>query len=138
MVEELGEAAVDEVDADLLTASQQAFDEERDCQVWGMLPSEALAVLAAAVASGVTHFFESGISHGQSTEFFARFFESAAASPIDGRLPHPVVPLVGVDFGCAAVCAAGAPAVSAGVAGGPLFFFFCEPFFFQPPHHHSH
>ena len=50
------------------------FDARRDCIQFGMLPSEAVAVLAAATAARATHFLESGISQGQSTEFFLRYF----------------------------------------------------------------
>jgi hypothetical protein len=77
--------------ANFARLSESAFTSDRqlDCMRWGMLPSEATAVLAAARAVSITHFFESGVSHGQSTEFFCRSFERG--------LWHPRVQFSGVD-----------------------------------------
>jgi len=71
-----------------ISQSTVAFDSDLDCMKWGMLPSEAVAVLAAARAARITHFFESGVSNGQSTEFFCRSFE----------MWHPPVHFAGVDL----------------------------------------
>ena len=85
----LGMASYLEDVARLANISQSAiaFDSNLDCMHWGMLPSEAVAVLAAARAARITHFFESGVSYGQSTEFFCRTFETW----------HPRVHFAGVD-----------------------------------------
>ena len=45
-----------------------------NCVLYGMSPSEAAAVTAASEAWEVSHFFESGVSNGASTTYFARYF----------------------------------------------------------------
>jgi hypothetical protein len=45
-----------------------------DCMDAGVMPSEAIALMALSEITQLTHFVESGVNFGQSTEFFVRYF----------------------------------------------------------------
>lgn len=71
-------------------------DKTRDCANKGILPSEAIAVLSAQILSNISHFYESGIANGQSTEFFQRYFNKS----VHHRNPYlqHVVKHTGIDM----------------------------------------